>query len=175
MGKETSRGRGFNSHLTQPHSPSLSLSIYESSAYTAAKNPNLCRGLILVNTAGRLVEDTAELPFQESSVTEEDSPLEAARKTVVAEIGSRLIFKYLEGNVPSLLEKAYTNVPARADSKLVREIERASSDPGAFDVFKSVFYLPAPTPLSSLIKEYPGDGEPWPASIPLSFSRDLFS
>ena len=52
--------------------------------------------------------------------------------------------------------QAYPQFPGRADGNLSKEIERASSDPGAFDVFKSVFYLPTPTPLSTLLQEYLG-------------------
>jgi len=126
------------------------------SAYTAAKHPGLVKGLVLVNTAGKLVEEVAELPFEEVAIKDEDSGFEAFRKTVVAEVGSRLIFSYLERSVSGLLRKAYPQFPERADAGLAKEIERASSDPGAFDVFKSVFYLPPPTPLSNLLKEYEG-------------------
>jgi len=130
------------------------------SAFTSAKNPNLVKGLILINTAGRLVEDTKELPFQIDPVAEEpgkeESWADGLQKQVVAELGSRLIFAYLEKSVPDLLKKAYPQFPDRADEQLAREIERASTDPGAFDVFKSVFYLPPPVPLSTLLQEYGG-------------------
>ena len=61
--------------------------------------------MILVNTAGRLQEDPQELPFQDASTKEEDSQFEAIKKAVVSEIGSRLIFFYLERSVPDLLKK----------------------------------------------------------------------
>ena len=124
------------------------------SAYTSAKNPELIKGLILVNTAGRLV--SPESQGTASSSQEPPSQLENVRKQVLAELGSRLIFLYLERSVPDLLKKAYTQFPERADEDLAREIERASSDPGAFDVFKSVFYLPSPVPLNDLLHQYNG-------------------
>ena len=130
------------------------------SAYTSAKNPELIRGLVLVNTAGRLQQKEEEAEKKNMSSMYEESEIEAivskVTKQVVAEVGSRLIFLYLEKSVPDLLRKAYTQYPDRADEDLVREIERASADPGAFDVFKSVFYLPKPVPLNSLLHEYSG-------------------
>ena len=128
------------------------------SAYTSAKNPDLVKGLILVNTAGRLnVNREAELPkfVQDAAqqAKEEESQFEGIKKAVVAEVGSRVIFAYLGKSVPDLLKKAYPIRSTRADEKLSKEIERASADPGAFDVFKSVFYLGVPTPLSSLLEE----------------------
>jgi pimeloyl-ACP methyl ester carboxylesterase len=135
------------------------------SAYTSAKNPELIKGLVLVNTAGRLQqkeEDTEEQKKKNANAASmyEESEIEAivakVTKQVVSEVGSRLIFLYLERSVSGLLKKAYTQYPERADEDLVREIERASADPGAFDVFKSVFYLPKPVPLNNLLHEYSG-------------------
>ncbi len=49
------------------------------------------------------------------------------------------------------LKRLYPVRPDRADAWLAGEIARAASDPGALGVFRSVFYLPRPRPLSYLV------------------------
>lgn len=47
----------------------------------------------------------------------------------------------------------YPAAPARADAWLAAEILRASTDPGALGVFRSVFFLPPPRALNWLVAE----------------------
>jgi pimeloyl-ACP methyl ester carboxylesterase len=63
---------------------------------------------------------------------------------------------YLERNVPSILRKCYPQAPERADTWLASEIERAAADPGAAQVFGSVFYLPPPPTLTALVRRFGG-------------------
>ena len=66
---------------------------------------------------------------------------------------SRALFAFLQGDVTNQLRRVYPVVPSRADSWLGKEISRASADPGALGVFRSVFYLPKPRALNYLVSE----------------------
>ncbi len=61
------------------------------------------------------------------------------------------LFAFLEGSVERQLKRLYPIRPDRADAWLSGEIARAATDPGALGVFRSVFYLPRPRPLSYLV------------------------
>ena len=126
------------------------------SALAASQCREMVDGLVLVNTAGRLVAEGEDA----GKDTEYPKKVDAGSKRKVnlgAEVASRALFAYLQRAVPGILSKAYPVVPSRADAALVDEITRASGDPGAFDVFKSVFYLPTPKTLNSLIDSFGKD------------------
>ena len=59
-----------------------------------------------------------------------------------------MLFIYLQLTANTTLKKVYPNNPARADPAFAHEIIRASADPGALGVFRSVFFLPQPRPLN---------------------------
>eukprot|EP00216_Chloropicon_sp_CCMP2111_P002168 CAMPEP_0198240136 /NCGR_PEP_ID=MMETSP1446-20131203/5336_1 /TAXON_ID=1461542 ORGANISM="Unidentified sp, Strain CCMP2111" /NCGR_SAMPLE_ID=MMETSP1446 /ASSEMBLY_ACC=CAM_ASM_001112 /LENGTH=655 /DNA_ID=CAMNT_0043922827 /DNA_START=343 /DNA_END=2310 /DNA_ORIENTATION=+ len=116
------------------------------SALASSRLPEMVKGLVLVNTAGRLVPQGTTQKIKEPH----------DKESLWIELSSRAIFFYLQKSVPSLLKKVYPTTPENADKLLAYEIERASGDPGAFDVFKSVFYLPTPKPLNLLLDTYNG-------------------
>lgn len=84
----------------------------------------------------------------------EDKPEPPSPNRSLIDIGSSLLFLYLQLGIQSTLRKVYPKNPDVADKWLAREIERASADPGALQVFKSGAYLPRPVPITHLIKTF---------------------
>lgn len=114
------------------------------SATVAADYPRLVSGLVLLNSAGRIVEG-----YQPPAVPAKASPPPA----YVVDTVSKTLFSFLEGDVARQLRRVYPVHPERADEWLGGEIARAARDPGALGVFRSVFYLPPPRPLNYLVTE----------------------
>lgn len=114
------------------------------SASLAADFEGVVRGLVLVNSAGLLQEG-----YQPPSAT----PKVPSPPLFVVNGVSRALFAFLQGDVTNQLRRVYPVVPSRADEWLGREIARASSDPGALGVFRSVFYLPKPRALNYLVTD----------------------
>jgi len=117
------------------------------SASLAADHPGLVAGLVLLNSAGRIVPGYKP--------PEEPAPGFSA-PFWIADTISKLLLAYLERSIGSTLESLYPRNPQAADSYLADEIYRAACDPGALGVFRSVFYLPSPRPLNHLIDMYGG-------------------
>jgi pimeloyl-ACP methyl ester carboxylesterase len=113
-------------------------------ASLAADYPGAVAGLALLNSAGRLAEGYAPPPVP---------PRASPPPALVADAVSAALFRFLEGDVPSQLKRLYPAAPARADAWLAAEILRASTDPGALGVFRSVFFLPPPRALNWLVAE----------------------
>ncbi|KAL4435621.1 hypothetical protein ABPG77_002584 [Micractinium sp. CCAP 211/92] len=114
------------------------------SASVAADYPGLVAGLVLLNSAGRLVEGYA--PPAEPPAARPPPPF-------VVDAVSQGLFAFLEGDVERQLQRVYPVRPERADSWLGGEIARAARDPGALGVFRSVFYLPPPRALNYLVAD----------------------
>lgn len=114
------------------------------SASMAADYPGLVAGLVLLNSAGRLVEGYA--PPVQPAAAKPPPPF-------VVNAVSQGLFAFLEGDVERQLRRVYPVQPQRADSWLGAEIARAARDPGALGVFRSVFYLPPPRALNYLVAE----------------------
>lgn len=113
-------------------------------ASLAADSPGAVTALVLVNSAGLLKEGYAP-----PSVP----PAPPSPPLFIVEGVSRALFAFLQGDVTNQLRRVYPVVPSRADPWLGQEISRASSDPGALGVFRSVFYLPKPRALNYLVTE----------------------
>mmetsp|Transcript_28751 Transcript_28751/g.80959 ORF Transcript_28751/g.80959 Transcript_28751/m.80959 type:complete len:730 (-) Transcript_28751:443-2632(-) len=117
------------------------------SASIAADHPELVAGLVLLNSAGRIVPGYVLPP---------EAPKPGKTPFWVADTVSKLLISYLESSIGSTLESLYPRNPKAADKYLADEIYRAACDPGAVGVFRSVFYLPAPRPLNFLIDTFGG-------------------
>jgi pimeloyl-ACP methyl ester carboxylesterase len=118
----------------------------------AADFPHLVKGLVLLNSAGRIVPGYTLPP-----------PSTAVQKTFGEGLPSfvpwaiaRALFAYLDGNVDAILRRCYPKHPEEIEPWFVEEIKRAAADPGAVDVFESVFYLPKPRPINFLIDRFGG-------------------
>lgn len=114
------------------------------STSAAADYPGFVDGLVLVNSAGPVVEGYClpVVPTQKS----------APPQFIVQGI-SNALFSFLEGDIGKQLKRMYPVAPQRADAWLTDEIGRAAADPGALGVFRSVFYLPPPRALNYLVAE----------------------
>ncbi|GAB4818230.1 hypothetical protein N2152v2_005276 [Parachlorella kessleri] len=116
-------------------------------ASVASDFPGVCKGLVLVNSAG-LMEKGYQPPAQEKA------PF--APPFFVANAASQALFAFLQGSVEGQLKRLYPVRPERADAWLAQEISRAAYDPGALGVFRSVFYLSKPRPLSYVVDVFGG-------------------
>jgi len=113
-------------------------------ASVAADYPKTVVGVVLVNSAGLL---------KEGYRPPETPPAAPSPPLFIVEGVSRALFAFLQGDVTNQLRRVYPVAPSRADSWLGQEIGRASADPGALGVFRSVFYLPKPRALNYLISD----------------------
>ncbi len=132
----------------------------------AAQVPDSVVGLILLNSAG---------PFSETDPREQSSnPFKAivsksVRFLLSQSWATRLLFEYTRNrsNIRKTLEKVYLNKSAVTD-ELIEDIYRPSCDPGAADVFASVFKSPQGNKVDTLLKQMScpllmiwGEGDPW--------------
>ena len=116
------------------------------SASMAADHPHLVKGLVLLNSAGRI--DPSYQPPDPLAVQQKRPP-----PVFVVDAISSSLFKFLEGDIENQLKRLYPTRPENADQWLGSAIGRAASDPGALGVFRSVFYLPPPRALNYLVQE----------------------
>ncbi|KAJ7515707.1 hypothetical protein O6H91_22G024300 [Diphasiastrum complanatum] len=112
-------------------------------ALVAGLWPSLVRSLILLNPAGRVIPEYASCKY-----------LKPTKNSGVAWIGSRFLLLYLQTQCRDTLKKCYPINSSRADDWLLREVLRASYDPGAIAVLESLFYLRAPLPLNFFLDRY---------------------
>ena len=113
-------------------------------ASVAADYPKTVAAVVLVNSAGLL---------KEGYRPPETPPAAPSPPLFIVEGVSRALFAFLQGDITNQLRRVYPVVPDRADTWLGQEIGRASADPGALGVFRSVFYLPKPRALNYLVSE----------------------
>ncbi|KAK9905885.1 hypothetical protein WJX75_008118 [Coccomyxa subellipsoidea] len=119
------------------------------SASLAAASPTIVKGLVLVNTAGKI--DPSYTP--EAAADAAASNGMTGPPALVADLVSRGLFTYLERSIAKTLVRLYPVDATNADEWLAEEIFRAACDPGALAVFRSVFYLPKSLPLNHLVKD----------------------
>ena len=127
---------------------------YIVAAAAAASGPQLFKGVVLLNPAGRVdgiasgQETGGGAPVQQAEEAASTPP-----SRLFVEAVSRALFLYLELSVARTLKKLYPSNPDAADDWLAQEIGRAAKDPGALAVFQSVFYMPRPRALDVLLVE----------------------
>ena len=126
-----------------------------------ANAPELTAGVVLLNSAG---------PFSDSLVNNRPNLLfELSRQIFRQSWVSYLLFHYLRNprTIRKTLEKVYVNHSEVTD-RLVEEIYRPSCDPGAAQVFASVFKTPQGETVDSLLGKLQapllvlwGEKDPW--------------
>jgi pimeloyl-ACP methyl ester carboxylesterase len=131
----------------------------------AAQRPESAVGLILLNCAGGFssTEPPAEPnPFRKAF-------FEAARSLLLLPLPSWVLFQYARQKsvIRKTLENVYLDKSAVTD-RLVEEIYRPSSDPGAPVVFAAVFKSPHGEKIDALLRQMTcpllllwGEGDPW--------------
>ncbi len=144
----------------------------------AAQRPDSAAGLVLLNSAG---------PFSESQPTSEPEALQSqiqppkqpsslqkllgdsVKWMFQQPLAQFLLFQYVRQRwvIRQTLEKVYLDKSAITD-QLVEEIYRPAYDPGALDVFVSVFSTPQGEKVDTLLKELTcpllmlwGEADPW--------------
>ncbi|MDZ8078894.1 MAG: alpha/beta fold hydrolase [Nostoc sp. DcaGUA01] len=144
----------------------------------AAQRPDSAAGLVLLNSAG---------PFSESKLTSEPEALQSeiqppkqpsslekllgdSVKWIFQQpLAQFVLFQYVRQRwvIRQTLEKVYLDKSAITD-QLVEEISRPAFDPGALDVFVSVFSTPQGEKVDVLLKELTcpllmlwGEADPW--------------
>jgi pimeloyl-ACP methyl ester carboxylesterase len=131
----------------------------------ASQRPSSASGLILLNSAG---------PFSDSQVTQTPNPLQTWINQLVRSIllqpwASYWLFQYVRrpSSIRKTLEKVYLDRSAVTE-QLIEDIYRPSCDPGAVQVFTSVFKTPHGKKVDELLQELTcpllmlwGEGDPW--------------
>ncbi|KAH9532110.1 hypothetical protein CY35_19G072100 [Sphagnum magellanicum] len=107
--------------------------------------PSLVTGLVLLNTAGRVIPDYKALTY--------NKPKE---KSVIAKPFSQLLMLYLQTFSDRLLTRCYPNNASRVDDWLLNEVKRASYDPGSTRVLESCLLLRPPLPLNYFLDRFAG-------------------
>lgn len=144
----------------------------------AAQHPDTVAGLVLLNSAGPF-SNAQSSPEPDSLQTEvqppqQPDPLQKLLGNVVQWILQQpwarfLLFQYVRQKwvIRQTLEKVYLDQSAVTD-QLVEEIYRPSCDPGAAEVFASVFSTPQGEKVDILLKQLTcpvlilwGEADPW--------------
>lgn len=126
-----------------------------------ANHPDQVAGVILLNSAG---------PFSDQLHPRQPHPVQQFLKNLLLQDwASNLLFQYVrrKGNIRKTLQKVYVNQAAITD-RLVEEIYRPSCDPGAAQVFASVFKTPQGEAIDQLLERLTspllvlwGEHDPW--------------
>ncbi|MDX1977970.1 MAG: alpha/beta fold hydrolase [Pseudanabaenaceae cyanobacterium bins.68] len=133
----------------------------------AGNHPESCAGLILLNSAGAFT-DTSPLGSQPLH------PLQVAFRNFAQAFfqqpwGSRLIFEFVrqKSQIRQTLKKVYVNQD-QVTERLVAEIYRPSTDPGAAQVFAAIFANPQGEKVDQLLAKISapiyciwGEQDPW--------------
>ncbi|XP_021730318.1 uncharacterized protein LOC110697260 [Chenopodium quinoa] len=107
--------------------------------------PSLVKSIILMNTAGDVFPGYSSLLF-----------FKERQISGAAWLGSRAILQYLRFSIRSLVKNCYPTRPERADDWLIKEMLRASYDPGSVEVLESVFSFNLSIPLNHLLSRLTG-------------------
>lgn len=131
----------------------------------AAQRPNAAAGLVLINSAG---------PFTEIEPQPQPDMVRKIWGEFVLAIlrqpwANFLLFQYVRqrSTIRKTLEKVYLDQSAVTD-ELVEDIYRPSCDPGAVEVFASIFSTPQGEKVDVLLQQLTcpllliwGEGDPW--------------
>ncbi|MBF2008557.1 MAG: alpha/beta fold hydrolase [Chlorogloeopsis fritschii C42_A2020_084] len=144
----------------------------------AAQRPDAVAGLVLLNSAGPFSENqpSAEPEALQAQIEPPQQPdsLQKLLGDVVKWIFQQplsqfILFQYVRQKkvIRQTLNKVYLDKSAITD-QLVEEIYRPACDPGAFDVFSSVFKTPQGEKVDFLLKQLTcpllllwGEADPW--------------
>lgn len=123
-------------------------------AFGADSYPGLCKGVCLINTAGKLEDIDSSQP----TTPRKDSPFQQLMKNSVSArmLAAKFLLKSLQGRIDKTLKFVYPTNPEAADEQLSQEIRRNSMDFGAASVLASGLVLPPPRSLSQLLQKYEG-------------------
>ncbi|MEA5603489.1 alpha/beta fold hydrolase [Nostoc sp. UHCC 0252] len=144
----------------------------------AAQRPESAAGLVLLNSAGPFSE-SQPTPEPEALQSEIQPPKQPANLQKLLGDGTKwifqqplaqfLLFQYVRQRwvIRQTLEKVYLDKSAVTD-QLIEEISRPADDPGALDVFVSVFSSPQGEKVDVLLKQLTcpllmlwGEADPW--------------
>ncbi len=131
----------------------------------AATHPEAAAGLILINSAG---------PFTDSTHPKAPNPIQKAIGQVMTGIlrhpvGNLLLYKFVQRKtfIRNTLQKVYVDQSAITD-RLIEEIYRPSCDPGAPQVFASIFSNQQGEKVDVMLARMQcpllmlwGEGDPW--------------
>ena len=109
-----------------------------SDSYDYSWNFYLRAGLVLMNSAGLLVNNYKAPENKEAGSTAMGQLMSGPPAFIVDAITSALLF-YLEKTIGRTLKRAYPVNPGMADAWLTEEIARAAGDLGAKQVFRQAF------------------------------------
>jgi pimeloyl-ACP methyl ester carboxylesterase len=129
------------------------------------QRPQSTAGVVLLNSAG---------PFTDIQGTTRPDPIREVMGNLVRVLfqqdwASYLLFKYLQqkSTIRKTLEKVYVNSDAITE-QLVDDIQRPSLDPGAAQVFASIFRTPQGEKVDALLSQMTcpllaiwGEADPW--------------
>ena len=126
-----------------------------------ANHPEQVAGVVLLNSAG---------PFSDQLHPRQPNPVQQFLKNLLLQDwASNLLFQYVrrKGNIRKTLQKVYVNQSAITD-RLIEEIYQPSCDPGAAQVFASVFKTPQGEAVDHLLERLAspllvlwGEHDPW--------------
>lgn len=134
----------------------------------AAQRHESVVGLILINSAGPFSDsDPVANPPQKNSWRQMTGKL--SRSVLLQPWASYVLFQYVrrKSRIRQTLEQVYLDLSAVTD-QLVEDIYRPSCDPGALQVFISVFKTPQGEKVDRLLQQLQcpllmlwGEGDPW--------------
>ena len=140
---------------------------YTAMSAAASLGKKTCVGVILLNSAGRLItreEEAAERASRGGrtlavAMAEDGAdilePLKPPPSWLLT-AGGRALFAYLQPNIARICRQVYPNNPDAVDDSLTKNILRDSNDPGAVNVLTSGAKLPTPITKNELMEGYGG-------------------
>eukprot|EP00177_Eucheuma_denticulatum_P000536 GFKZ01000960.1.p1 GENE.GFKZ01000960.1~~GFKZ01000960.1.p1 ORF type:complete len:692 (+),score=79.85 GFKZ01000960.1:3651-5726(+) len=128
---------------------------YFSACFGADSFGDLCEGVCLINSSGKLV-DGARRP-RKSEGSGGGLFKYVMREWRAARLAAgKVLLRSLQGRVAKTLKFVYPVNPETADEQLAQNIVRDSFDYGAADVLASGLILPPPRSLTELLQKYQG-------------------
>ncbi|BAU63217.1 alpha/beta hydrolase fold protein [Stanieria sp. NIES-3757] len=134
----------------------------------AAQRPESAVGLILLNSAGPF-SDSNSNPNPNNQVSFRQMTGKMTRSILLQPWASYFLFQFVrrKNKIRQTLEQVYLDRSAVTD-QLVEDIYRPSCDPGALQVFTSVFKSPQGEKVDQLLQQMQcpllmlwGEGDPW--------------
>jgi len=158
IGGYTAMACAADESLTSSHegwSPSINVETGFATA-SGAPGSGRCRGLVLLNTAGKVfTKEDVDIAGPTLSVAEMTSkrklPEFSAPPALVASWGGQGLLWYLRPRIQSICVNLYPTNPSAVDDNLCNSILRDSLDPGALAVMISGSKLPPPRTANELL------------------------